>query len=71
MFFIYFFSTLGLLIGITLLVTVVTIVCIRVTSPRPVRKDTPLLSEESKIDVMKKSGYVNPTYQYFDQEQDV
>ena len=28
---------------------------------------SPLLTEDEKVTVMKQSGYVNPTYKFFDQ----
>ena len=71
MFLIYFFATLGILLAITLVVLIVILVGIKMTQPSSTKKDQPLLSEQEKIAVMKKSGYVNPTYQFFDEVKDV
>ena len=62
---IYFFVTLGSLLLLTILVLTIAIVVLRMRSSRT-PKDTPLLSEEEKIAVMKQTGYVNPTYKFFD-----
>lgn len=70
-FFIYFFGTLGVLLSITILVLVILIVRVKMFKRGQYRKDTPLISEEDTIAEMKQSGYVNPTYQFFDQVKDV
>ena len=62
---IYFFATLGSLLLLTILVLGIAIIALRLRSSRT-PKDTPLLSEEEKIAVMKQTGYVNPTYKFFD-----
>ena len=62
---IYFFATLGSLLLLTILVLGIAIVALRLRSSRT-PKDMPLLSEEEKIAVMKQTGYVNPTYKFFD-----
>ena len=62
---VYFFATLGSLLLLTILVLSVAIVVLRLKNSRT-PKDTPLLSEEDKIAVMKQTGYVNPTYKFFD-----
>ena len=62
---IYFFATLGSLLLLTILVLSIAIVVLRLKNSRT-PKDTPLLSEEDKIAVMKQTGYVNPTYKFFD-----
>ena len=62
---IYFFVTLGSLLSLTILVLSITVVVLRMRNGRT-PKDTPLLSEEEKIAVMKQTGYVNPTYKFLD-----
>jgi hypothetical protein len=62
---IYFFATLGTLLMLTIIVLFITIVALRMRNSRT-PKDMPLLSQEEKIAVMKQSGYVNPTYKFFD-----
>ena len=62
---IYFFVTLGSLLLLTILVLSIAIIVLRMRSSR-IPKDTPLLSEEEKVAVMKQTGYVNPTYKFFD-----
>ncbi len=71
MFFIYFFATLGILLTITLVVLIVIVTRLKLSRSKPTKKDTPLLSEQEKIAVMKQSGYVNPTYKFFDDVKDV
>ena len=66
---IYFFITLGSLLLLTVIVLSVAIVVLKMRSRTP--KDTPLLSEDEKIAVMKQSGYVNPTYKFFDNVNEV
>ncbi len=70
-FFIYFFATLGVLLAITMLILLIAIVRLRLSRTTSSRKDAPLLSEEDKIAVLKQSGYVNPTYKFFDEVKDV
>ena len=60
----YTFATIG---GV-LVIIIFLIVAILVVRHRKNKKyDPPLLSEEQKIAVMKQTGYVNPTYKFFDQ----
>ena len=66
---IYFFATLGGLLVLTIIVLSIAIVALRARSRTP--KDTPLLSEEDKLAVMKQTGYVNPTYKFFDSVKEV
>lgn len=66
---IYFFATLGCLLVLTIIVLSIAIIALRTRSRTP--KDTPLLSEEDKIAVMKQTGYVNPTYKFFDHVKEV
>ena len=41
-------------------------VFIGITKYRTARKGWTKLTEQEKVDLMKQSGYVNPTYQFFD-----
>ena len=66
---IYFFTTLGSLLLLTIIVLFIAIVALRMRNRTP--KDTPLLSEDDTIAVMKQTGYVNPTYKFFDRVKDV
>ena len=61
----YTFATIG---GVLVIVIFFLIVAILVVRHRKNKKcNSPLLSEEQKIAVMKQTGYVNPTYKFFDQ----
>ena len=61
----YTFATIG---GVLVVIIFFLIVAILVVRHRKNKKyDLPLLSEEQKIAVMKQTGYVNPTYKFFDQ----
>ena len=60
-----FFSILGSLLLLTILVLSVAIVIPRLKNSRT-PKDMPFLSEEEKIAVTKQTGYVNPAYKFFD-----
>ena len=66
---IYFFATLGCLLILAIIVLSIAIIALRSRSCTP--KDTPLLSEDDKIAVMKQTGYVNPTYKFFDSVKEV
>ena len=66
---IYFFATLGCLLILTIIVLSIAIIALRSRGRTP--KDTPLLSEDDKIAVMKQTGYVNPTYKFFDTVKEV
>ena len=60
----YTFATIG---GVLVIIIFFLIVAILVVRHRKNKKcDPPLLSEEQKIAVMKQTGYVNPTYKFFD-----
>ena len=52
-----------MLLTIFVLVIAISVVRLKSTSSS---KGTPLLTEEEKIAVMKQTGYVNPTYKFFD-----
>ena len=61
----YTFATIG---GVLVIIIFFLIVAILVVRHRKNKKcNPPLLSEEQKIAVMKQTGYVNPTYKFFDQ----
>ena len=66
---IYFFATLDSLLLVTIFILSVSIVVLRMRKTMSNYK--PLLSEEEKITVMKQTGYVNPTYKFFDHAKDV
>ena len=66
---IYFFTTLGSLLLLTIIVLSIAIVALRMRNCTP--KDTPLLSEDDTIAVMKQTGYVNLTYKFFDRVKEV
>ena len=61
----YTFATIGGVLVITIFFLIVAILVVR--HRRNKKYDPPLLSEEQKIAVMKQTGYVNPTYKFFDQ----
>lgn len=69
-FFIYFFGTLGILLAITMVILIALILSVKLCKRAQYKKDTPLISDEMTISAMKQSGYVNPTYQFFDQVED-
>lgn len=60
----YIFVTIG---GILVVIIFFLIGAILVVKHRNQERDIPLLSEEKKIAIMKQTGYVNPTYKFFDQ----
>ena len=61
----YTFTIIG---GVLVIIMIFLIVAILVVRHRKNKKcDSPLLSEEQKIAVMKQTGYVNATYKFFDQ----
>ena len=66
---IYFFSTLGSLLVLAIIILSIAIIILRMRNRSS--NYTPLLSEEEKIAVMKQTGYVNPTYKFFDHAKDV
>jgi len=53
--------------GILVVIIFFLIGAILVVKHRNQERDIPLLSEEKKIAIMKQTGYVNPTYKFFDQ----
>ena len=61
----YTFVTVGLLLLLVVIVLVHLVAIMRCLQSR--RRDTPLLSEEEQISILKQIGYLNPTYQFFDQ----
>ncbi len=65
---IYFFLTLAVIILVFGIVVVAMVAVWKANSRRrQSRKDTPLISEREMLDVMKKTGYVNPTYKFYSQ----
>lgn len=62
---IYTFATIGGVLVITIFFLIIAILVVR--HRKNTKGDPPLLSEEQKIAVMKQTGYVNPTYKFFDQ----
>ena len=62
---IYIFATIGGVLVITIFFLIIAILVVR--HRKNTKGDPPLLSEEQKIAVMKQTGYVNPTYKFFDQ----
>lgn len=64
---VFLFLTIGVVIT-----TLVIIVVVVVAARRARRRDggvryQPLISEKEMLDVMKKTGYVNPTYKFYTQ----
>lgn len=66
---IYFFLGLTVIITIFAIIFIAMVTVWRAKSRRRRRaeKDTPLISEKEMLDVMKKTGYVNPTYKFYSQ----
>lgn len=65
----FFFLTLGVIVTV-FGVIIVTIVCVKRFKSRRRRGqkvDPPILSEKEMLEVMKKTGYVNPTYKFYAQ----
>ncbi len=62
---IYTVTTFSVLIILTVVLLVLWVAVVR--RRRSLGRHLPLLSEEQKISVLKQTGYVNPTYQFFDQ----
>ena len=58
----------GSLLVIIIVILIISIMAVR--RKRSSLQDSPLLSEEQKVAIMKQSGYVNPTYKFFDQVND-
>lgn len=56
----------GTAAAILLFAIIVLAVFIGITKYRTAKKGWTKLTEEEKVDLMKRSGYVNPTYQFFD-----
>ena len=61
----YTFVTVGLLLLLVVIVLVHLVAIMRCLQSR--RWDTPLLSEEEQISILKQIDYLNPTYQFIDQ----
>ena len=59
------FATIGGVLVITIFFLIIAMLVVR--HRKNTKGDPPLLSEEQKIAVMKQTGYVNPTYKFFDQ----
>ncbi len=65
---IYFFTTLAVIIVIFAITVIAMVTIWKVRSRRRAPpKYMPLVSEKDMLDVMKKTGYVNPTYTFYSQ----
>ena len=60
----YTFATIG---GVQVIIIFLIVAILVVRHQKNKKCNLPLISEEQKIAVMKQTGYVNPTYKFFDQ----